>query len=128
MGISNEGYSVQRLAMLVRSPMGTISEHFVEAHLQVHTFFSSLNVVCCTSALSRVSFGDLGFCGENKDVGADRLLESESGVPSRINGRLGVEFGYRPGLIGSILLDVSLAETSIILLLFLLGVSAAPSN
>jgi hypothetical protein len=94
----------------------------------MHTLFSSLNVVCRTSALSRVSLGDLGFSGENKDVGADRLLESERGVPSRINGRLGVEFGYRPGLIGSILLDESLAATSVILLLFLLGVPAAPSN
>jgi hypothetical protein len=114
--------------MAVMNPRETISRHFTEGHLQVHTFFSSLNIVCGISALSRVSLGDLSFSGENKDVGADRLLESESGVPSRINGRLGVEFGYRPGLIGSILLDLSLTETSIILLLFLLGVSATPSN
>jgi hypothetical protein len=94
----------------------------------MYTFFSSFIIVCRISILSRVSLGDLGFSGENKDVGADRLLESDSGVPSRINGRLGVEFGYCPGLIGSILIDVLLAATSIILLLFLLGVSAAPSN
>jgi hypothetical protein len=94
----------------------------------VHTFFSSLNIACCISGRSRVSLGELGFSGENKDVGADCLLESERGVPSRINGRLGAEFGYRPGLIASIVLDVSLAATSIIFLLFLLGGSAAPSN
>jgi hypothetical protein len=114
--------------MLVRSPRETISKNPIEANLQVHTFFSSFNIVCRISALSRASFGDLGFSGENKDVGADRLLESERGVPSRISGRLGVEFGYRPGLICYILLDVSLAATSIIFLLFLLGVPAAPSN
>jgi hypothetical protein len=114
--------------MLARNPRKIMSHCLAEAHLQVHTFFSSFNIVCRISALSRVSFGDLGFRGENKDVGADRLLDSERGVPSRINGRLGVEFGYRPALIGSILLDVSLAATSIIFLLFLLGVPATPSS
>jgi hypothetical protein len=112
----------------VRSPRKTISEHSIQAHLRAYTFFSSFNIVRRISALSRVSFGDLGFSGENKGVGADSLLESERGVPSRTNGRLGVEFGYRPGLIGSILLDVSLAAASVIFLFFLLGVPATPSN
>ena len=100
----------------------------MEAHLQVRAFFSSLNLVCGISALSLVSLGDRGFSGDNKPVGADRLLESDKGVHIRFDGRLGVELGYRPGLIGSILLEASLAATSIILLRFLLGVAAAPSN
>ena len=65
-------------------------------------------------------------------VGAERLLEADRGVPSLFILRRGVEFGYLPGLIGSKLLEDSLAAISNTFRRFLLGVligsSSSPSS
>ena len=61
-------------------------------------------------------------------VGAERLREAERGVPNRIILRRGVELEYFPGLIGSMLLDASLAAISNNLLRFLPGVLIGSSS
>ena len=61
-------------------------------------------------------------------VGAERLREPGRGVPSRFIVRRGVELGYLPGLIGSKLLEASLAAISKTFRRFLLGVSRCSSE
>jgi hypothetical protein len=64
--------------------------------------------------------------------GAERLREANRGVPSLFILRRGVELGYLPGLIGSKLLEESLAAISNTFRRFLLGgligSSSSPSS
>jgi hypothetical protein len=70
--------------------------------------------------------GDLNLEGELQ--GAERLREAERGVPSRIRLRRGVEFGYSPGLIESILPDASPGAIAITFRRFLPGVLIGSSS
>lgn len=61
-------------------------------------------------------------------VGAECLREAERGVPSRFIVCRGVEFGYIPGLLGSRILEVSLAVISSTFRRFLPGVLMGSSS
>lgn len=73
--------------------------------------------------------GEFGLNGEWHDaVGAERLREADRGVPGLSIRRLGVELGYFPGLMGSLLVEVSLAAISRTFRRFLPGVLIGSSS